>query len=413
MKIVLAHKFFHMTGGTEKYFRDLAKLLERGGHQTIPFALKHPDNPHTAYEKYFLDNLDYRNQKAFYRLQNIPRILGRTLYSWEARLKMESLLRSEKPDIAHLQSIEHHISPSILHSLQKYNIPIVQSVNTYKHVCASYRLYLIEQNEICERCLYGKHYHAVQMRCVQNSLSASILAMIEKYLHDLMKIYHLVNCFIVSNDFMGRQLRNAGYPANKIVKLLNPLMLDEYKANYEFEDYILYFGRLDPEKGVMTLLKAMQRLPNIKLVVVGNGIQEEALNQFIIQNRLQNVEMVGPKWGKSLEPYLAKAKLVVVPSEWYEPSPYVVYQSLAMGKPVIGAKIGGIPDLITDDTGLTFKPGDADDLALKIKTLAGDKDKLSFMGRAARRWAEENLAPQIYYNHLMDIYESLIEERRG
>ena len=181
MKIVLAHKFFHMTGGTEKYFRDLAKMLQNGGHQTIPFALKHPDNPKSIHEKYFLDDLDFRNQNFFYRLQNVPRILGRTLYSWEARAKIESLLRAEDPDIAHIQSIEHHISPSILHSLKKHDIPIVQSVNTYKLVCASYRLFLIEQNEICERCLYGKHYHAVQMRCVKNSLSASFLAMVENF----------------------------------------------------------------------------------------------------------------------------------------------------------------------------------------------------------------------------------------
>jgi glycosyltransferase involved in cell wall biosynthesis len=413
MKVILAHKFYHMTGGTEQYFRDLAAVLEQNGHDTIPFALQHPDNPATPYAKYFLPNLNYRDASPIYRLKNFGRIIGRTLYSWEARKHIEQIIREQQPNIAHLQSIEHHISPSILHSLKKYNIPIVQSVNTYKLVCASYRLFLIEQNEICERCLYGKHYHAVQMRCVKSSLSASFLAMVEKYLHDLMKIYHLVNCFIVSNDFMGMQLRNAGYPADKIVKLLNPFMLDEYKANYEFDNYILYFGRLDPEKGVMTLLEAMKQLPNVKLVVIGHGTQEESLSQFVAQNRLQNVEMVGPKWGKSLEPYLAKTKLVVVPSEWYEPSPYVIYQSLAMGKPVIGAKIGGIPDLITDDTGLTFKPGDSVDLAMKIETLVHDEAKLSIMSRAARQWAEEKLAPQVYYDNLMSIYKDIIEEKSG
>ncbi len=411
MNIILAHKFHRMTGGTEKYFQDLATLLKSHGHEPIPFALAHPDNPSTPYAKYFLPNLDYRDESPIYRLKNLGRIVSRTLYSWEARKYIEQLIQDQNPDIAHLQSIEHHISPSILHSFRKYSIPVVQSINTYKLVCASYRLYLLEKNEICERCLYGKHYHAVQTRCVKGSLSASVLGMIEMYLHQAMKIYHLVDKFIVSNDFMASQLISVGYESQKIVKLLNPFTLQDYEPGDSFDDYILYFGRLDPEKGVMTLLQAMKRLPRLKCVIVGNGSQMTELQDWVKQHQLQNVVFTGSKWGDELKPYLAKARLVVVPSLWYEPSPYVVYQSLATGKAVVGANIGGIPDLINnEETGLIFEAGNSEDLAVKLEGIAFDIPQLQQMGRAARRWTEVNLDPTIYYDKLMALYLTLIRE---
>jgi glycosyltransferase involved in cell wall biosynthesis len=400
-----------MTGGTEQYFRNLAAILEAHGHQTIPFALEHPANPDTPYAKYFLGNLDYRESSMAYRLRNVPRILGRTLYSWEARGKIESLIGDTNPDVAHLQSIEHHISPSILHSLRKYNIPVVQSINTYKLVCASYRLYLFDRREVCEDCLYAKHYHAVLRRCVKGSLAASFLAMIEMYLHGLLRIYHLVDCFIVPNRFIESKLLGAGYPASKIVRLLNPLNLVEYTKADGFDDHILYFGRIDPEKGVMTLVRAMKQIPNLKLVIVGDGSQYEEVGRWVRENRMDNVELVGPKWGDSLTPYLSGARLVVVPSVWYEPSPMVIYQALATGKPVVGSNIGGIPDLLTEETGLLFEPGDVEDLVKKLESLAFDEGRLRAMGGAARRWAEVNLDPERYYGSLMQLYSQVIEDK--
>lgn len=412
MKILLVHKFYRMTGGTEVYFRDLASILEAHGHETIPFAIKHPDNDPTPYEKYFLSDLDYKNNSAFYRLSNFWKIITRTLYSLEAKRSIERLINDTRPDIVHFQSIEHHISPSILHTFRKYNLPVVQSVNTYKHVCASYRLFLMQKGEICERCLYGKHYHAVLTRCVKGSLSASALAATEMYLHQAMKIYHLVDRFIVANQFMQNKLLGAGFHPNKIARLNNPLMLSAYKPSYELGDYILYFGRIDAEKGVTTLIQAMQKLPKLKLVVIGDGSVAEEAAGWVKDREIQNVEFVGPKWGSDMLSFLARARLVVVPSIWHEPSPMVIYQSLATGKPVIGARIGGIPDLLPENTGLLFTPGNVDDLAEKISSIAFDDERLRFMGRAARAWAEQAFDPEGWYDSLMEIYTQTLEAKK-
>jgi len=401
-----------MTGGTEQYFRDLSTLLERNGHNTIPFAVHHPNNPETPYSKYFLSSLDYRDKSFMYRVKNVYRILSGTLYSLEAKRQMTRLIKDHQPDIAHIQSIEHHISPSILHSLNKYSIPIVQSINTYKLVCASYRLYLVDKHQICERCLYGKHYHAVQTRCVKGSFAASFLAMIEMYLHETMNIYNLVDRFIVSNDFMASKLVDAGYDSNKVIKLLNPLSLEDYQVSTSFDDYILYFGRLDPEKGVSTLLKAMKYLPQLRLVIVGDGSQMASLEQWVSQNQLNNIDFVGAKWGNELAPYLNRARLVVVPSIWYEPSPYVVYQAFASGKPVIAADIGGIPELVNEESGALFAPGNVEDLVEKLESLAFDDKKLKTKGRYARSWVEKHLDPQTYYRKLDNIYREVIQEKK-
>jgi glycosyltransferase involved in cell wall biosynthesis len=145
-------------------------------------------------------------------------------------------------------------------------------------------------------------------------------------------------------------------------------------------------------------------LPNLRLVVVGDGAQLAEISIWAEQHGLTNVEFVGPKWGEELTPILERARCVVVPSEWYEPSPMVIYQSLATGKPVVGARTGGIPELLTPDTGVLFAPGDVDDLATQLDKLAHDAERLRYMGVQARRWAEENLDPERYYHNLMAVY---------
>lgn len=410
MKIVFAHKFFYRVGGTEQYLEDLAGILTEHGHQTIPFSLKNEKNPPTPYEGYFLESLDYRARSPLYKARNAARILSRTLYSWEARRKLDALLRDERPDLAHLQLIDHHISPSILHTLRARRVPVVQSVSNYKHVCASYRLYLFDRQQTCRLCLYGKHYNAVRTRCLKGSLAASALASFEMYLHAAMRIYHLVDRFIVPNRFVEELLLGAGYPARKIARLLNPLRLDQYAPGGQVGRHLLYFGRVDPEKGVSTLVRAMQRHPRLPLVIVGDGQAMDAVRAEVASLGLCNVEFAGPQWGNDLLPYLDQARAVIVPSQWYELSPMVIYQAYAMAKPVIAADLGGIPDLLTPETGRLFAPGDVDGLAARIDELAYDDARLQQMGRAARAWAQANLDPRRYYERLMDVYAQAQEE---
>lgn len=410
MKVILAHKFLHMMGGTEVYFQNLADILHEHGHETIPFAVKDNRNPHSKYEQYFPASLDFRDKSVSYKLRHFGRIVSRTLYSFESRKNIGELIRDLNPDIAHLQCIENHISPSIIDELHNQQIPMVQSVNTYKHVCAAYKLYRPESNQICYQCQGGRHYRGLVNRCIKNSLSGSALGMLEMYLHQsLLKIYHKVDRFIVPNQFLADKMKEGGYPEDKIIQIRNPFQVESIEPQYKLGKYFLYFGRIEPEKGVFDLVRAMKRLKDQRLVVVGSGSDRDKCSGWARQNRLDNVEFVGPKWGAELKPYLQECLAVVVPSLWHEPSPYVIYQAMAEGKPVIGNRVGGIPDLITEETGRLATPGDIDDLATQMASVCETPEKALSMGKAGRAWAEAMLSPQYYYQRLMEVYSPLLD----
>lgn len=413
MKVILAHKFLHMMGGTEVYFENLSKILREHGDATIPFAVQDSRNPENEFEQYFPKSLDFRDQSSAYKIFNFGRIVGRTLYSFESRRKIASLIDDHNPDIAHLQCIENHISPSIIDELRLRNIPIVQSVNTYKHVCAAYRLYRTDIHQTCDKCLGGNHYHALLNRCVKSSFTGSALGMLEMYLHQsMMKIYHKVDRFIVPNSFMANKMIEGGYPEEKIVKMRNPFDVSDITPTYNDGEYFLYFGRIEPEKGVLNLIKAMKNLPEQRLKIVGEGSDLDNCVNWSKQNNLDNIEFVGPKWGEELTPYLQNCIAVVVPSLWHEPSPYVIYQALAQGKPVVGSRVGGIPDLINSETGRLFNPNDTDDLTTQLQSICDMPGTAATMGRAARAWAEKELSPQHYYERLMEVYKPLLNARQ-
>jgi len=407
MKVILAHKFLHLVGGTEIYFQNLADILSQHGHETIPFAVEDERNPPSEYSRYFLKPLDFRHSSLRYNTQQFFRILSRTLYSFEARRKVRALIQDLQPDIAHLQVIENHMSPSIIDEIRRHDLPIVQSVNTYKHVCASSRLYLLDRQEICYQCQGGAHYHAALNRCVKDSLMASVLAMLEMYLHEsLLRTYHQVDRFIVPNAFIEEKMLEAGYAAEKIVRLRNPFELSKTAPNFRSDNYILYFGRVEPEKGVLDVVKAMVHLSHTRLVVVGDGSQLQYCRDWADRNDLKNIEFVGPKWGDELAPYLENCRAVVVPSLWYEPSPYVIYQALSAGKPVVANRVGGIPDLITETTGRLSSPGNIEELAGHLAELCSDASLAEEMGRNARTWAEDHLSPEVYYRNIMAVYDA-------
>jgi glycosyltransferase involved in cell wall biosynthesis len=413
MKVLMAHKFYYDRGGTEQYLKELSNILLSHGHEVIPFSMKDSRNWKTEYEDYFVDNIEYESP-TWYKIKNFHRIIGKVIYSHDSKRKIERLIQNTTPDIAHIQLIDHHISPSILPSLKKSRIPVIQSINTYKLVCPSYRLYNMRTQKICEKCLNRKYYHALLDRCLKNSFFASALATAEMYTHKKLKIYEKnIDRFIVASDFMKEKILQIGIEEKKIVKILNPLNVYDYSPSFENGNFLLYFGRIDPEKGVFSLVKAMEHLPSVELIVVGMGSEEEKLKNFVESYGMKNVRFAGPKWGEDLLVFLYKATAVVVPSIWYEVSPVVIYQAFAAGKPVIGSKIGGIPELIEEEKdGLLFRPGDINDLSSKINIMMQNPDKAKYWGMNARKKAECLFNPEAHYNKIMDVYQEVLDKNR-
>lgn len=409
MKILMVDKYFFIKGGAERYYFELKGILERHGHQVIPFSMQHPDNFATEWANYFVSNIEFNGHRRLQKLAQAPKIISRVLYSPAAKAAITRVIERVKPDVAHLHMIDHQLSPSILHALQRYDIPVLQTCHQYKLVCPSYRLLVMRENRICEKCVAGNFYHAVLERCHKDSVAASALVAFESYLHKWMKIYDHIQLFHVPSRFLGEKFRESGVAAQRIWHQFYTIDLRQYPFSEGFDDYFVYYGRLSEEKGILTLLQAMLQVQQSKLLIIGDGPQRAALEKFAATHQLSNVVFTGAKFGQELTQLVSRAKFVVVPSEWYDNSPLVIYESFSMGRPVLATALGGMPELIEDGVnGRLFAPKDAAGLSRMLNEMLRDEKGLRAMGQAGRATAEREFDPEVHYHKIHEVYQRLV-----
>lgn len=407
MRILLANKFFHPAGGPENLFINSMKKLESMGHEVIPFSMQHPDNLESRYDRYFVSNIDY-NHKSISFWGKIKTGLS-IIYSVEAKNKMEKLIQDTQPDIAHLHNIYHQLSPSILLPLKRHNIPIVMTLHDFKLVCPNYTF--LRDGKVCEEC-EGKHfYKAIKYRCVKNSYLKSFISAFEMYLHKLFKIYERnIDRFIVLSQFSKDRFVRYGLPEEKVMFLPNPIEIPSFRKQDGKDKYILFFGRLSDKNGIFTLIKAMRGLPEIKLLVLGEGEQQELILDYLRENRMRNVQILGFKQGEKLKKLIRESYFTIFPNHCYHLCPLSILESFAYKKPVIGANLGSVPELLEDGvTGLLFEPRNEKKLAEKIKYLYENPEEVKKMGQNARLKVEENYSAEKYYPKLIQIYQDLLK----
>ncbi len=404
----MANKFFYPRGGSESVFFDTSRLLMSKGHQVVHFSMDHPSNVDSPYSRFFVSRLDFNESEG---LRQKMKASGRILYSLEAKRKFESLLKKENPDIVHLHNIYHQISPSILHVCKKHKIPVVMTLHDYKLLCPVYTLFT--GGRVCERCIRGRFFWCLLKKCNQDSFWRSFVNTTEMYLHHkFLRVYDCVDTFISPSQFLKEEMQKAGY-ADRVTYIPNFIWVDEIEPSYSWEDEtIVYFGRLSPEKGLHTLLDALTDL-DVKCTIIGDGPQKAELVHQTKTEELTNVTFVGHLPKKELMQGLKKSLFVVLPSLWFENSPRSVFEAFAHGKMVLGARTGGIPELVLDSqTGLTFNPGDSSDLKEKIVYLLCNKEKIIAMGKRAREIVEDQFDPETHYTKLLEVYGKALGENR-
>ena len=410
MKILLVNKFLYPKGGDAICTLSSGDLLSEKRHEVFYWGMEHPENRAFPYKEYFVSYVDYnRSSGPFQQLKDALNIL----YSFEAKNKMDALLKIIRPDIVHLNNFAHQLSPSILDAIGKHNIPVVMTMHDYKLVCPAYTM--LSDGKPCERCNGGKYYHCFFERCTKNSFLKSLLNTLEMYFHHrVLHIYDKIDIFISPSRFLMEKTKEMGFKGD-IACLPNFVNLKDYpQPSYEWnEPAIVYFGRLSPEKGLMTLCEAVKGL-DITLYIIGDGPQKKALTEKVDLEGIKNIKFCGHQPQDKLIELVPKTMFAVMPSEWYENNPRSVIEAFAMGKPVVGSRIGGIPELVRDgETGVTFEPGNADDLRAKIFALLKDKDAIVEMGKNARRLVEDNSNPERFYEELMNIYQIARVEKYG
>jgi len=398
MKVLFANKFFYLNGGAERVFLQEREFLVKKKVKVVDFSMQDKKNLKSSYSEYFVNNINFSASRGYYHKL---KIVTSFVHSFEAVVNLARLLEKERPNLAHLHNIYHQLTPSIIPLLKKKGVKVVLTLHDYKLICPSYLA--LNGNSICTACDGRYFWKSINQHC-QNSRSREFLLCMEAYFHKWRKSYEEVDLYLAPSQFMA-DIVSRRIPSKKIVVLPNGIDTDELYPQYTDEGYALYFGRISREKGIETLLAAYDQLDSpIPLRVVGTGPLRVSL-----QSKHPDVDFLGYKSGQDLHDLIANASFVVVPSEWYENCSMAVLEAMAFGKPVLGARIGGIPEQVEDGrTGFLFAMGNHFELAEKIEVLSQDTALRKNMGLAARQKLEQQYSLSSHNEQLLQIYKTLL-----
>lgn len=403
MRILLVHKFFNYNGGADVFFFEVGRVLKERGHEVAYFSTKSDKNLESEWSGFFIEAPNFKSGNPIKKLKalyNIP-------YNKAAKKKFAELLDYFKPDLVHCFNIMTQISPSILFAAKEREIPVVISLNDYKHICPCYKLF--HHGKICEECRGGSFFNCIRHKCAHDSIAFSFASAIESYVHSWIKVYNQISLFLFASDFMAETTESFWGKKLNRGKLMNPFKVPT-DPDYKEGEYGLYFGRLIDEKGVDILLKAIEKTPKVPFVIVGNGPEEKSLREYAEQRDIKNVKFVGPKWGVELDEYLNNCRFVVVPSTWHENFPYVILQAFAAGKPVVGSRRGGIPEMITSDRGYLYEANDVDSLSNYLDHLWANPSLCIEMGKSGRKYVEDTFNDERFYSNIVKNYNMVLNE---
>ena len=406
MRILMVNKFHYLKGGSEKYYFDLAKLLRENGHDVAFFSMKNEKNMTTGNKEYFVEEIDLNSNNKLKALE--------VIYSKNNKKKMEEALDDFKPDIVHLNNFQRQLSASIIKPINKRNIPIVFTAHDVQAICPAITM-LDSNKNICEDCMKGKYVNCIKKKCVKNSGLKSILGAIEGKYYRLKNIYKKkIDYIITPSEFYKTKLIEDGIKEDKIKALHNFIDISEYDVETQDNGYALYFGRLSKEKGILNLINAFSKVEKGNLYIAGEGEEKDTIKKLIDENKLNDrVKLLGFLNSEEMKEYVRKCKFVVVPSIWYENCTYSIIETLAIGKPIIGSDIAGIPELVQSNiNGFTYKYNDIDELTKRMKELFENDSLVKKFSKKSKEICKELYSKEFYYNEIIKIYNSLLKERK-
>ncbi|MFZ2639493.1 MAG: glycosyltransferase family 4 protein [Verrucomicrobiia bacterium] len=385
MKILQLHNAYRIAGGEDAVVQRERSLLQQRGHQVITVERS---------------NAETDGWPAWRR----SRLLLDTFFSIESYRRVREICQRERPDVAHVHNVFFLLSPSVYYALDREGVPMVQTFHNFRFLCPNAIFH--SGGGLCERCLAGNYLHAVAHRCYHDSRTQSLALAASLAWHRYGgHWWDRIDAFIALSQFSRQKLIEGGLPEDRM--FLKPHFLDSASAPpFVNGDYVVVMGRLHPEKDVQTAVEAFQHLPDLQLLVLGDGPLMEPLKALAQRLGLRNVEFRGFVGGTERFEILRHAKLLVLPSRVYENFSVSVLEAYAMGKPVVASRIGAIAEMVEEGvTGLLFEPGQSADLARKIRQLVEQPEHVIELGRAARAHFERHFTADTNYRQLMDIYD--------
>ncbi len=403
MKILFINNYLYFRGGAEVSLFETSKILKDNGHTVLFLGTDYLTDKCYFHPVHTIKNVDNARQYSSK--------FTRVFYSKDLSDKLKQIIHHYKPSIIHLNNVHHKLSPSFIPLINNYNSPIVWSLRDYKLICPSYMMN--NNGKFCQLCSNGKYYHCLLNNCFKKNILKSIIGTIESYLFNkYFKIYRHVDVFIPTSKFMKDTFINAGFKGEMII-LPNFLNIEEYQSNFNVDrNYGIYFGRLSREKGLFTLLKAIENNKNLYFDFIGDGELKSEIRNYIVEKNLNHINIIDHLNRSALNRKVREALFVVLPSEWPEAFGRTALEAMALGRPVIGSKIGGIPELVIDGhNGLLFKPKSVAELKEKIAILQNDHDYANRLGHNGKKIVIQKFSSDYAYNQLMAIYEYALKKK--
>lgn len=374
MKVLIVNKFLYPNGGSETYIFKLGEAFVKLGHEVQYFGMEHEGRCVGNAVNAYTSDMDFHGGNPLKKL-TYPL---KTIYSTEARKKIRLVLDDFKPDVVHLNNFNYQLTPSIILEIVKWRkennkkCKIIFTAHDYQLLCPNHMFNNPTTHENCEKCIGGKFCNCIKGKCIHGSTAKSVVGAMEAYFWKWKGVYKYIDTIVCCSNFMKTKMDTNPVFLGKTVAMHNFVehvsggveVEKPGEFNLSYEKYVLYFGRFSQEKGVKTLIEAAKMLPEVNFTFAGKGELDDEISE------LPNAKNVGFKSGSELQYLIRNALFTVYPSEWYENCPFSIMESQELGVPVLGANIGGIPELIDDDkNGWLFKSGNVSDLVDKIQKI--------------------------------------------
>jgi len=407
MKILLINKFFYRRGGAEVVFFQTADLLRRAGHSVVEFSMQHPENEPSPYADLFVDSVDFPTLRGFGPMM---REAVRAIYSRQAYRNLTELVRRERPDLAHLHNYYFHLTPAILYALRDAGVPVVHTLHDYHLACPNHGFYDYRRNAVCEDCPRHGFHRVLLNGCTKVGRLRSLVAYFEAVIYGALGTYRrLVHHYIAPSEFLRSKLSPHPVPPEKISVLPNTVEDFGDLGPAPSEGAFFYAGRLSHEKGLDLVLEVAHRLPQTHWRLAGSGPIEDELRRAIETRGLANITLLGHIEGEARRNEYRRASAVVLPSRCFENCPLTVLEAMSARRPTIGARLGGIAELVREgQTGWLFEPSSADDLERVVRAALAQRETASRIGESARQTFLNRYAPPIHLERLTALYEKVL-----
>ena len=393
------------------------EVLKSHGHEVIPFSIKSKRNRASEYEPYFLDTVGddavYFGDYDKKNVKTVVKTFSRMFYSFEAKTKLDKLIKDTRPDLVYVLHYQNKISASIFDAARQNNVPVVHRISDFGQICTNALFFRPIQKDICERCLHGSNFNAVINKCVYNSYLYSSLKAAALQLQQLLNIKKKVAAFIVPSKFTLSKLAEGGFSNEKLFNIPTffnfPPSAKDVEINYK--PFAVYIGRIEAEKGLFTLVKAFENT-NFNLKIIGfsaTGYDVEL--QEYLKDKQHNIEFLGKMEFEQIQGYLADCSFTVVPSEWYDNFPNTILESFAFKKSVIATNTGSLKEIVLNkNTGLLFELKDEQDLKEKVTELFNNTDLCMLYGNNAYNMITTEFSADSHYSKLIQIFNNVVNK---